>query len=146
MFGMNGMTPQEREELNGKQDLPVIVDIIDTTPEINVADNTDYRCGTITSLDITIPQDAKSGNIPLYAAIIRFTTDNTIPQVSYDDIYLKGDNIDIESDSEGSYYVFDVQPNTRYCIGVEWDGERIIGYVSGAELIDNGTELSGNDN
>lgn len=117
-----------------------IVDISDSIYTLTAAGNTEYRFGAVTSLDIVLPDGVLTGSNPRYATLINFTTGDTAPTLSYNDINLKGDDVTVETDEGGSYYEFSPQPNTRYSIGILWDGSYIMGYVSGTELIESEAE------
>lgn len=100
--------------------------------EVTVEDNHEYRLGEIDSLDILLPNNVPDD----YAALIRFTSGETPPALAYDDFLLKGDDVTVDSDEYGEYYVFSPQPNTRYDIGIEYDGEYVKGSVSGTVILD----------
>lgn len=93
---------------------PTIVDIAETTTTIGLANNTEYRCGEMSS--ITINLSAQSVD---YETSLVFTSGNTPTEFIYSDsIYWSGTDVtDIASS-----IVFAPMPNKRYNIFLWYDG------------------------
>lgn len=93
---------------------PTIVDIAETTTIIGLANNTEYRCGEMSS--ITINLSARSAD---YESSLVFTSGNIPTEFIYaDSIYWSGTDV---IDSDGVQVFAPVQ-NMRYNISLWYDG------------------------
>lgn len=93
---------------------PTIVDVAETVTTIGLANNTEYRCGTMGS--ITISLGARTAD---YESSLVFTSGATATEIIYDDnIYWSGTDV---IDSDGTI-VFVPVHNMRYNISLWYDG------------------------
>lgn len=98
-----------------------IITITESTAEITPDNNTEYRCGEVTSVTITLPEDMPDD----YAAYIVFTSGTTAAEAVYpDSIKWSGDDV-----IDG---VFIPVASRRYNIGIWYDGVNVNAAARGA--------------
>ena len=98
-----------------------IITITESTAAITPENNTEYRCGEVTSVTITLPEDMPDD----YAAYIVFTSGTTAAEAVYpDSIKWSGDDV-----IDG---VFIPIASRRYNIGIWYDGVNVNAAVRGA--------------
>ena len=98
-----------------------ITTITETTAAITPDNNTEYRCGEVTSVTITLPEDMPDD----YAAYIVFTSGTTAAEAVYPDtIEWSGDDV-----IDG---VFIPVASRRYNIGIWYDGVNVNAVARGA--------------
>lgn len=98
-----------------------ITTITESTAAITPDNNTEYRCGAVTSVTITLPEDMPDD----YAAYIVFTSGTTAAEAVYpDSIKWSGDDV-----IDG---VFIPVASRRYNIGIWYDGVNVNAAVRGA--------------
>lgn len=98
-----------------------IITITESTAAITPDNNTEYRCGEVTSVTITLPEDMPDD----YAAYIVFTSGTTAAEAVYPDtIEWSGDDV-----IDG---VFIPVASRRYNIGIWYDGVNVNAVARGA--------------
>lgn len=98
-----------------------ITTITETTAAITPDNNTEYRCGEVTSVTITLPEEIPDD----YAAYIVFTSGTTAAEAVYpDSIKWSGDDV-----IDG---VFIPIASRRYNIGIWYDGVNVNAAARGA--------------
>lgn len=98
-----------------------IITITESTAAITPDNNTEYRCGEVMSVTITLPEDMPDD----YAAYIVFTSGTTAAEAVYpDSIKWSGDDV-----IDG---VFIPVASRRYNIGIWYDGVNVNAAARGA--------------
>lgn len=98
-----------------------ITTITESTAAITPDNNTEYRCGEVTSVTITLPEEIPND----YAAYIVFTSGTTAAEAVYpDSIKWSGDDV-----IDG---VFIPVASRRYNIGIWYDGVNVNAAARGA--------------
>ena len=98
-----------------------ITTITETRAAITPDNNTEYRCGEVTSVTITLPEEIPDD----YAAYIVFTSGTTAAEAVYpDSIKWSGDDV-----IDG---VFIPIASRRYNIGIWYDGVNVNAVARGA--------------
>lgn len=98
-----------------------ITTITESTAAITPDNNTEYRCGEVTSVTITLPEEIPDD----YAAYIVFTSGTTEAEAVYpDSIKWSGDDV-----IDG---VFIPIASRRYNIGIWYDGVNVNAVARGA--------------
>lgn len=98
-----------------------IITITESTAAITPDNNTEYRCGEVTSVTITLPEEIPDD----YAAYIAFTSGTTAAEAVYpDSIKWSGDDV-----IDG---VFIPVASRRYNIGIWYDGVNVNAAARGA--------------
>lgn len=98
-----------------------ITTITESTAAITPDNNTEYRCGEVTSVTITLPEEIPDD----YAAYIVFTSGTTAAEAVYpDSIKWSGDDV-----IDG---VFIPVASRRYNIGIWYDGVNVNAAARGA--------------
>lgn len=98
-----------------------IITITESTAAITPENNTEYRCGEVTSVTITLPEEIPDD----YAAYIVFTSGTTAAEAVYpDSIKWSGDDV-----IDG---VFIPVASRRYNIGIWYDGVNVNAAARGA--------------
>ena len=98
-----------------------ITTITETTAAVTPENNTEYRCGEVTSVTITLPEEIPND----YAAYIVFTSGTTAAEAVYPDtIEWSGDDV-----IDG---VFIPIASRRYNIGIWYDGVNVNAVARGA--------------
>lgn len=98
-----------------------IIAITESTAAITPDNNTEYRCGEVTSVTITLPEEIPDD----YAAYIVFTSGTTAAEAVYPDtIEWSGDDV-----IDG---VFIPVASRRYNIGIWYDGVNVNAAARGA--------------
>ena len=98
-----------------------IITITESTAAITPENNTEYRCGEVTSVTITLPEEIPDD----YAAYIVFTSGTTAAEAVYpDSIKWSGDDV-----IDG---VFIPVASRRYNIGIWYDGVNVNAVARGA--------------
>lgn len=98
-----------------------IIAITESTAAITPDNNTEYRCGEVMSVTITLPEDMPDD----YAAYIVFTSGTTAAEAVYpDSIKWSGDDV-----IDG---VFIPVASRRYNIGIWYDGVNVNAVARGA--------------
>lgn len=98
-----------------------IITITESTAAITPDNNTEYRCGEVTSVTITLPEEIPDD----YAAYIVFTSGTTAAEAVYpDSIKWSGDDV-----IDG---VFIPVASRRYNIGIWYDGVNVNAVARGA--------------
>ena len=107
--------------ISGQTESTNIITITETTAAITPDNNTEYRCGEVTSVTITLPEEIPDD----YAAYIVFTSGTTAAEAVYpDSIKWSGDDV-----IDG---VFIPIASRRYNIGIWYDGVNVNAVARGA--------------
>ena len=109
--------------INAKADESVVMDISDSSLTVTLSNNIDYRCQTLTELNITLDENHSN----YYASSISFTSGTNATNFNCPTPLFTGEDCNNN--------VFEPEPNKRYNMVVFWDGLYMIGLVIGNELI-----------
>ena len=116
-----GNIPSERiPQLNEKSDKTAISKSDETAPSLEMVHNTEMRYGTVSSLNITLPQSLEDD----YISSVVFTSGSEAVNL----IYPEAVKISGEDCIDG---VFIPAPNKRYTLILSYDGEDVSGVVGG---------------
>lgn len=127
---VGGLTPEQAEQIEqNTADISevkvTIVDVEGVTLTQTMANNTEYRCGEMTNVDITLLQSEQ------YESSLVFSSGETATEFVYsDDIYWSGTDVQI---IEG-LTMFVPSSNSRYNISFWFDGSALNAVVRGVNI------------
>lgn len=127
---VGGLTPEQEAQIqqntadiNGLK--PIITDITTTTLTQTMANNTEYRCGEMTNVDITLSQSEQ------YESSLVFSSGETATEFVYSDgIYWSGTDIQ----TVDGLTMFIPSSNSRYNISFWFDGSALNAVVRGVSI------------
>lgn len=127
---VGGLTPEQAEQIEqNTADInelkPIITDITSTTLTQTMANNTEYRCGEMTNIDITLTQEEQ------YESSLVFSSGETATEFVYsDDIYWSGTDVQ----TVDGLTMFIPSSNSRYNISFWYDGLVFNAVVRGVSI------------